>query len=141
MINVFVIDDHPIMVQGISEAFEDKKDGINIVGYAYSSKQAMKELRDSSADAILLDLAMPGISGVELCTAIKSLFPEKKIIVLTGENDIMMLKNVWINGADAILSKYCGKFEIKDTIEKVLDNKRIIDKDIKKYFEEAVTQN
>jgi len=141
MIDVFVIDDHPIMVQGISEAFEDKKDGINIVGYAYSGHQAMKKLRNSTAHAIILDLAMPGISGVELCTAIKSLFPEKKIIVLTGENDIMMLKNVWINGADAILSKYCGKYEIKNTIEKVINNKRIIDKDIKRFFEEAVKQN
>ena len=141
MIDVFVIDDHPIMVEGISEAFKDKTDGINIVGYAYTGKQAMKELRTSSAQAVILDLAMPGISGVELCTSIKSLFPDKKVVILTGESDIVMLKNVWINGADAILSKYCGKYEIKNTIEKVLENKRIIDKDIKHYFEEAINNN
>ena len=141
MIDVFVIDDHPIMVEGLTEAFKDKKDGINIVGYSYSSKQAIKKLRNSTARAIILDLAMPGVSGVELCTAIRSLFPEKKIVVLTGSSDFMMLKNVWINGADAILSKYCGKFEIKDTIEKVFENQRIIDKDIKGYFEEAMKKN
>ena len=141
MINVFVIDDHPIMVEGLSEAFKDKKDGINIAGFAYSAKQALKKLRNTPADAIILDLAMPGVSGVELCTAIKSLFPEKKIVVLTGESDILMLKNVWINGADAILSKYCGKYEIKNTIEQVLENRRIIDKDIRHYFEEAMQNN
>lgn len=141
MIDVFIIDDHPIMVKGLTEAFKDKKDGINIVGYSYSAKQAIKKLRNSTASTVILDLALPGVSGVELCTAIKTLFPEKKIVVLTGSNDFLMLKNVWINGADAILSKYCGKFEIKDTIEKVFENQRIIDNDIKRYLEESMKKN
>lgn len=138
MIDVFVIDDHPIMVDGLVEAFKDKKDNINIVDHAFTGKKALEQMRNTKAQVVILDLAMPGMNGVEVCTIIKQLYPEKKVIVLTGESNVSLLKDVWISGADAILSKYCGKFEIVDTINKVLENKRIIDKDIKHFFEQAM---
>ncbi len=126
MINIFVIDDHPVIIDGLKSVFSDGKDKIKISGSATSAKKALSKLKRSSAKIVLLDLVMPETSGVEFCLVIKSMFPEKKIIAFTGEMNPSILYNTWNNGADAILMKYCHKDELVTTIHRVLAGCRII---------------
>jgi DNA-binding NarL/FixJ family response regulator len=137
MTNIFVIDDHPLLINGIVAAFKDKQDKIKIVGTAVSAAEALEKLKRSSAKVILLDLLMPGMSGAELCTVIKRDYPGIKIIAYTGETDKALLYSAWVNGADAILSKYCGKQEITETIASVLDGNKIIGKAIPRLSAQA----
>jgi DNA-binding NarL/FixJ family response regulator len=125
MINVFIIDDHPILIDGIKTIFANKKDNIKISGSATSAVEAKRKLKKSLAKIVLLDLVMPETNGVELCAWIKSNFPEKKVIAFTAETNKALLLNVLKNGADAILIKSCGKQEIIDTIQNVLNGQRI----------------
>ncbi len=135
MINVFVIDDHPVFINGIQAIFIDGKDKIKVTGMANSADEALPKLRRSYAKIVLLDLVMPGLSGVELCAVIKTQFPDKKVIVLTGELNPTILYNTWINKADAILMKYCGKDEMVQTIHAVLDGRRVIGNDVPEFYE------
>lgn len=134
MTDIFIIDDHPLLIDGVISAFKYKKDQVNVVGKAYSASEALEKLKTSTAKVILLDLLMPELSGVEFCLIIKREFPDKKIIALTGETDPALLYNAWINGVDAILMKHCGKKEIKDTIRKVLDDNKIIGNNVPPFF-------
>ncbi len=126
MTSIFVIDDHPVIIDGLKAVFNDGPDKIKISGSANSAEEALPLLKRFKGKVILLDLVMPGKSGVEFCIEIKTLFPNKKVIVLTGELDLILLNNAWINLADAILMKYCGKNELVETIHGVLEGRRII---------------
>lgn len=125
MINVFVIDDHPILIDGIKTVFADKEDNIKISGSATSASEAMKKLKKSLAKIVLLDLVMPETNGNELCFWIKSNYPEKKVIAFTAETNRTLLLSALKSGVDAILIKSCGKQEIIETIDNVLSGKRI----------------
>lgn len=126
MINIFVIDDHPVFINGIKSIFNGGQDKIKVTGTANSAKEALTKLKRSRAQVIFLDLIMPEFTGIEFCLIIKNLFPDKKVIALTGELDPSILYNAWMNKADAILMKYCGKDELIDTIHGVLAGRRII---------------
>ncbi len=126
MINIFVIDDHPVFIDGIKSVFSNGDDKIKVTGSATSVKEALPKLKRSLAKIVLLDLIMPEVSGVEFCLMIKKQFPEKKVIALTGELDPTVLYNTWINGADAILIKYCQKKELVSAINIVLEGNRVL---------------
>jgi len=125
MINLFVIDDHPIFIEGLIKIFDPEKDKIKISGFAYSAVEAEPLLKRSSASVVLLDLVMPGLHGTDFCLVIKKQYPDKKVIALTGERDSEVIFNTWRNNADAILSKYCGKQELVDTIHDVLNGETV----------------
>lgn len=126
MTNVFIIDDHPMFIDGIKSAFYNGTDNIKISGSANSAEEALPFLMRTQAKLILLDLKMPGTSGDDFCLVIKNKFPEKKVIVLTGETDTTLLFNAWNNDADAILTKHCGKAELLKTIKSVLSGERVV---------------
>lgn len=126
MINIFVIDDHQIVIDGIRSNFADGKDKIKISGTANSAKEALPKLKRSKAKVVLLDLLMPEYSGIEFCSVIKNLFPDKKVIALTGETNPTLLYNVWSNQVDAIILKSCGKEELVETINSVLEGNRSV---------------
>lgn len=130
MINVFVIDNHPLFIDGIRSVFNDRKDEIIVSGWATSVDKAFPKLIRSKAQVVLLDLFKPEYSGVELCMVIKDQFPDKKVIVLTGELNPNILYKTWMSKADAILMKYCRKSELSKTIHAVLAGDRVIGKKV-----------
>ncbi len=126
MINIFVVDDHPVYIDGVKSLFSDGKDKIKVSGWAHSAKETLTKLKRSRVKVVLLDLIMPKISGVELCLILKNEYPDLKVIALTGEQNPVVLRNTWLNKADAILLKYCGKEELIDAIHGVLAGSRIL---------------
>lgn len=135
MINIFVIDDHPVFIDGIKSVFSNSEDKIKVSGWATSVKEALPKLKRSRAKIVLLDLIMPEISGVEFCLMIKKQFPEKKVIALTGELNPTVLYSAWINDADAILMKYCEKKELLSTIHTVLEGNRVIGDKVPNFYD------
>lgn len=134
MINIFVVDDHPMIIEGVKAIFDGKKEKIKVVGSAYSAREALNKLQKSSAHIILLDLLMPEFSGVELCQILKMEYPDKKVIAFTGETDTAILFNAWMNKADAILMKYCGRDELVQTIHAVLAGERKVGSNVPNFF-------
>lgn len=130
MVNIFVIDDHPLLISGIEAVFKNKEDKIKIVGTATSATEALQKLKRSSAKVIILDLLMPDVNGAELSVIIKRLYKDKKIIAFTGETDTALLYSAFKNGVDAILMKHCGKTEMIETIQSVLRGNRILGKGV-----------
>ena len=144
MIDVFIIDDHQIFIDGVKVNLQTKKDNLIVKGSSTSIKKALKTLRKTKVDVILLDLMMPEISGIEGSLLLKKEFPDIKIVILTGENDTSLLFNAWITGVDAILTKLCGQEELIETIESVIKGNRVIGKNVPAFFNhinEGDTQN
>jgi len=135
MINILVVDDHPVFIEGIKTLFSDREDKIKVAGWAYNAKDALTKLKRTKVKIVLVDLIMPEISGVELCLFIKNEYPDIKVIVLTGELNPVLLHSAWLNKADAILIKHCGKEELVDTIHTVLAGSRILGNEVPNFDE------
>jgi NarL family two-component system response regulator LiaR len=88
LIRVLVVDDHPIVQQGLSGLITPRYN-MAVVGQAQDGAEAVKKARALRPDVILMDLVMPGKSGLEAIIEIKQEQPEARILVLTsfGEED------------------------------------------------------
>jgi len=136
MIYVFMIDDHPMFIDGVKSAFNPDVDKVEFVGSANRCTNAIEPLKESGADVVLLDLNMPEVNGVECCKRIKKALPEIKVIILTGETDTAFLFDAWMSGASAIVLKYCGKDELQQTMRRVLTGERIIGQNVPFFFDQ-----
>ncbi|NOX86896.1 MAG: response regulator transcription factor [Chlorobi bacterium] len=136
MIYVFMIDDHPMFIDGVKSAFDPEADRVEFVGEANLCMKAIEPLKESGADVVLLDLNMPELNGVECCKRIKKVLPDIKVVFLTGETDTALLFDAWMSGASAIVLKYCGKKELLQTMRRVIEGERIIGQNVPFFFDQ-----
>jgi len=81
-IRLLLVDDHPIVREGIKSAFSSKTN-VWIVGEAANGEEALAKARKLKPDVILMDINMPGMSGLETAQRLRKSVPESKILALT----------------------------------------------------------
>jgi DNA-binding response OmpR family regulator len=113
---VLVVDDEPAMVGAISALVG--RAGHRVVT-AYDGNTALRRFEEERPDLVLLDLAMPGLDGVEVCRAIRRI-SQAPIIVLTGESDERAKVEALDTGADDYVVKPFGKQELLARIRAVI---------------------
>jgi DNA-binding response OmpR family regulator len=115
-LRILVVDDEPAMVGAISAL-------VGSVGHqvvtAYDGDTALRRVADESPDLILLDLAMPGRDGVEVCREVRRT-SDVPIIVLTGETDELAKVEALDAGADDYVTKPFGRQELLARIRAVM---------------------
>ena len=100
-LKVLVVDDEPAMVGVIGAILGDA--GHRIVA-AYDGREAIRRFEEEHPDLILLDLAMPGLDGADVCRTIRET-SEAPIIIITGESDVDITVELLDAGADDYLRK------------------------------------
>jgi two-component system, NarL family, response regulator NreC len=81
-IRVLIADDHALFREGI-RALLSKYEDLEVTGEAADGKEAIDQVKKLRPDIVLMDIAMPGLGGLEATLELKKLFPEVKILVLT----------------------------------------------------------
>jgi len=128
-ISVLIVDDHQLMIEGLKPLLEDE-DGIGKVFGANSMEEAMRFLEPQQVEVILMDINMPGISGIEATERIKTLYPNIKIIALTMHEDIAIITKMIKAGASGYILKRTNMIEVVEAIKIVHNNGRYISKNI-----------
>jgi two-component system, NarL family, response regulator LiaR len=103
-IRLLLADDHALFRQGVRRLLEGVKD-IEVVGEAESGAQTVQSVTDLAPDIVLLDVAMPGMSGIEAARLIRSASPRTGIIMLTVHTDDEFLFEAIKAGAMGYLLK------------------------------------
>ncbi len=137
MINIFVVDDHPLFIEGIKKLFDGKNDNIQLMGTASSCEELLLKLHPDIVDVILLDLIMPEMNGVECYRVIQNRQLNIKVIALTGELDSHKLLEAWMAGVDAIMPKYCDGKELVSAINQVVKGQRFLGSGLPDIFKVA----
>jgi len=81
-IKVLLAEDHTIVRKGLCSLL-DRENGIKVIGEAEDGREAMRKAEALEPDVVLMDIAMPGLNGLEATRQLKKRFPEMKIIILT----------------------------------------------------------
>lgn len=129
MIDVFLIDDHPVLIAGISQAVSGHPD-IRIAGFAHSGELALAWLAEHGADVILLDVNLPDMDGIELCKIIRKKYPAVKIIGLTTFSEASFIAGMLNNGANGYLFKNTTEAELSEAVLAVHAGKRYLSTDV-----------
>lgn len=111
MIRLVVVDDHPIVRQGLASALEDEAD-FQVLGVAGSAEEALPLVAHLQPDVVLLDLELPGLSGVELIPRLVIAAPDAKILVFTAYDTDDLVLGAIRAGAKGYLLKGASVAEI-----------------------------
>lgn len=124
-IRVGIADDHPITRTAL-RCWLDENDGIRVVAEATSGREAIDLVRSHALDVLLLDLDMPGQSGIDALTMIKAKAPHVGVLILSGYPEQQYAVPLIRNGASGYLNKGCEPGDIVDAIRRVAGGSRYI---------------
>lgn len=128
-IKVFIVDDHDIVRDGL-RALLILNDLIEVAGEAADSDELFNLLETQSPDIILLDITMPGMSGIEIAQKLKTEYPKLKIIILTGEPSEKNIFDSLDAGVQGFLPKNAGKDKLIEAIKSVYEGEEYFDNSI-----------
>mgnify|MGYP006366665063 CR=1 FL=1 len=125
MIRVGIVDDHAIVRSGLRQFFGEHVD-LRVVGEAGSGREAIDVVGTTEMDVLVLDLAMPGQSGIDALAMIRAKAPDVGILVLSGYPEEHYAVSLIRQGASGYLNKECDPADIVDGIRTVALGKRYI---------------
>jgi DNA-binding NarL/FixJ family response regulator len=118
MKNVVLIDDYPIILESFSNVINDSDDFI-VAGTFTSCENALKEIVSLQPDFVLIDISLPGMSGIEGIKEIKLLLPKVPILVISVHENSKFVFEALCAGAIGYLTKTGGEDKILDSLRLV----------------------
>ncbi len=122
-IRVLSVDDHPLLSEGIATMINSQADMV-VVSQASTGTEAIQRYREFQPDVTLMDLRLPDLSGIEAMIAIRSEFPEARIVMLTTFEGDVEIQRALQAGARGYLLKNMPPNEILDAIRQVRSGKK-----------------
>ncbi len=127
MLHILIADDHSVVRVGLKQLFSLMGD-ITVTGEAANGEEVLGILaHNHNCDLLLLDLNMPGISGIELIARIRKEHPPLPILVFSMQNEPMIAKRIFQIGASGFITKGCSQETLVEAIRKVAAGGRFID--------------
>ncbi len=117
--NVLLVDDHAIFRQGVKLIIQSFNSGIKVIE-AISTAQCAELVQQHEVDLILLDLKLSDTSGLDSLIAIKDFVPDIPVIVLSGEDDILVIHKTIEFGAMGFISKMASHEDLLAAIKRVI---------------------
>ena len=117
---VLLADDHAIVAEGISRLLEDRFELVGIVSDGSALLAAVQEHRP---DLIVLDISMPGMSGLEAMRRLKEQAPEARVVFLTMHADAQIAAEALRSGASGFVLKVSAGEELITALEHVLEGR------------------
>lgn len=125
MIQILIVDDHAILRRGLKEILEREFRDVSIGG-AGTAEQALTQLGSEKWDLVILDITMPGRSGVDVLRNLKALRPKLPVLVLSMHPEDQYGKRVLKAGASGYMNKESAPEELIKAVRKLLSGGRYV---------------
>jgi two-component system response regulator DevR len=125
-LRIVLVDDHEVVRLGLRSLLERQPD-LMVVGEAETAQEAVSAVESLAPDVVVLDIRLPGRSGVEACAEIKRRRPETKIVVLTSYAEDEVLLDAIAAGAEGYVLKQVGSDDLVRALRRVGRGERLLD--------------
>ena len=118
MIRIVIADDHAIVREGLKRIVSSIAD-MEVAGEAGNGTEVMQRVRELAFDVLVLDLSMPGRSGMELIKLVRAERPQLRILVLSMHQELQYAVRAIKNGASGYLTKESAPAQLEQALRKV----------------------
>ncbi|NBC16479.1 MAG: response regulator [Bacteroidetes bacterium] len=119
MKNIIIVDDHPMMRKGLAMTLEAEPD-LTVVGQAADAEECMSMLESMDLDLVIVDISLPGMSGLELIKHIQALQPDLKTLVVSRHDETLYAERAIRAGARGYVMKLEASNLIVKAVRRVL---------------------
>jgi two-component system, NarL family, response regulator NreC len=119
------VDDHAVVRAGLRRVLDAEPD-IETVGEAANAERAVFEAIDHTPDVVLMDVVMPGKSGIEIIPTLRQSAPLSRILVLSMQDDPRYLREAFAAGASGYVLKEAADTELVDAVRAVAAGERYV---------------
>jgi len=123
---ILIVDDHEVVRLGL-KALIDRAPQFEVIGEAGTAKEALEQVSRYQPDVVLMDIRLPGASGIDACEEISRNYPNVKVIMLTSYAEDEMLFSAIRAGASGYLLKQIAGDELIHAIEAVSRGEALLD--------------
>jgi DNA-binding NarL/FixJ family response regulator len=129
MTDLVLIDDHPLMRKGLARTIENEVD-LNVVGQMSSAEEALEKIEDLNPALAVIDISLPGMSGMELIKHLQSRTPDIKLLVVSRHDETLYAERCIRAGAKGYVMKQEAGDVIVQAIRKVLNDRIFVSEEI-----------
>ena len=129
MTKVLIADDHAMFADGIASILE-AEDDIKVVGQCLDGPSVIDFLKKNPADILLLDVNLPGMSGIEVCKKVVKDYSDTKVLAISMFNEESFVTEILNNGAKGYILKNTGRDELLKAINTILSGTSYFSKDV-----------
>lgn len=123
---IILVDDHEVVRLGLKSLL-DRHPQFEVIGEAANAKEALEQVARLLPDVVLMDIRLPGISGIEACEEITKNYPDIRVIMLTSYAEDDMLFSAIRAGASGYVLKQIGAEDLMKAIEAVGRGEALLD--------------
>ena len=123
---ILLVDDHEVVRLGLKSLLE-RHSQFDVVGEASTAREAIEMVGNSHPDVVVMDIRLPGTSGIEACEEITGRYPETKVIMLTSYAEDEMLFSAIRAGASGYILKQIGGEDLVRALEAVGRGEAMLD--------------
>lgn len=125
-LRILLVDDHEVVRVGV-RALIERQPGMEVVGEASNVRDAVRQTSQLLPDVVVLDIRLPGGSGLDACQQIKTNHPKIRVIILTSFPDDEVLFDAIACGADGYVLKQIGSDDLIQALERVGRGESLLD--------------
>jgi two-component system invasion response regulator UvrY len=137
MIRVVLADDHQLIREGLKKIFRDEQ-GIHVVHEAGTAAEIFNFLRSSQADVLVLDVNMPGRSGIDILSDLKKEFPGIAILMLSMHPEDALAVRALRAGASGYITKNAPPEEIVNAVRKIASGRKYVSESLAEQLADTV---
>lgn len=130
-VRIFIADDHELLRSGLRRLVESRSDW-EVCGEASDGREVAAAVHDFAADIAIVDLAMPGMSGLEVATDIKRRSPDVEVLIFTGDDTPATIQAAFNAGATSYIRKGDDRSHLVAAIEALAAHKPYLTPDVSK---------
>jgi len=119
MIKILIADDHPLIRNGLRQLISKQSD-IEVACEASNSKEVFELMKKHEIDVVILDISMPGMSGIEILDIIKQKYPSVPVLMLSALSEELYALKTLKSGASGFINKESAPEELVKAIKKVV---------------------